>query len=139
MNRRLRPPACLLAIVSLIAGAALCRATTITKQLEFERPLVAGAGPTCLASIEGLPEFGDPGEPILPSYPLCVLLPQGEEVSSVTCRERDSEEIRLERDLIWGQPQAPLSMEESWEPVEADPKIYRSAETFPAARSVHVT
>jgi hypothetical protein len=116
------------------AGAA-----TIQRHLDFTQPSVMGRGTTCLISIEGLPEFGDPGEPVLPSLPLHILLPQGEAIAGVSAVAAGEDEIELDWPPEWGQPQAPLSLWDQHHRVLADPAIYESNDPFPAARAVHVT
>ena len=139
MKRKTVPLSRCFIIGLLLAAATICRASVITKQLVFEQPRITDNDQTCLASMEGLPEFGNPGEPLLPSYPLCILLPQGEAVTRVVCREQGQEEIQLTRHLQWGQPQVPRSRAHGRDPASADPNIYQSSESFPEARAVHVT
>jgi hypothetical protein len=124
---------------TVAALPVLCRSATIVREITPSAPVVTGKGATCVVEIENSPQFAEPGEPLLPSYPVRVVLPQGEEVYSLTVKAFDEEEITIDRPVEWGQPQAPRSMEASWERVLADPEIYQSDRPFPQTRAVHVT
>jgi hypothetical protein len=123
----------------IILLAAVCSAGTIVRAVDFARPAVTYKASTCVISVENSPTFANPGEPLLPSYAIRVLLPQGEEVSGISISASEEEEIKIDLPLEWGQPQAPLSMDASWERVLADPEIYESNEPFPTMRAIHVT
>jgi hypothetical protein len=126
-------------LAAVWAASPLASASTIVKEIEFQEPLVTDKGATCLVSIEGCPVYADPGEPLLPSKPLRVLLPQGEAVLGINVTVSGEREIALERPLEWGRPQVPRGMEVAVEAVEADPDIYGGKTPFPEVRALHIT
>jgi hypothetical protein len=113
-------------------------AATIVRQVEFDDPDVSVTGLTCTVSLRDCPVHADPGEPLLPSYPLEVLLPQGEVVTSIKVTFSGESEIKVEHPLEWGRPQAPRSMPEVTE-IAAARDIYEGGTPFPPERAVHVT
>jgi hypothetical protein len=129
----------LLTFVMVVALAVVCRAETIVRHVDVPRPVITCSDDRCGLFIDGFPSFGNPGEPVLPTYTLSILLPQGEEVAGLEVNAGETEEIEVDLPLEWGQPQAPLSMDAAWEAALADPSIYESARPYPAAQAVHVT
>ena len=68
--------------VSILAGST--RSSTIEKSFTFESPNVVTTNNGTTVKVEGCLNIGLPGEPMLPVYSTCFLLPPGETVSSVT-------------------------------------------------------
>jgi hypothetical protein len=129
----------LMMIGTILVVLAPCRGATIVREFTFSSPVVTTRGATCEVALENSPPFAKPGKPLLPSYPVRILLPQGEEVAGLGIRVFEEEEIAIERRVEWGQPQAPRSMKAPWERAMADPEIYESGQQFPQTRAVHVT
>jgi hypothetical protein len=130
---------CLLMLVAASAAASISSASTIVRRVEFGEPLVESRGVTCLVSVADCPVYADPGEPLLPSYPLTVLLPQGEMISSINAAVSEEHEIEIDRPIEWGRAQVPRSMKDLVEAAAADPEIYAGRAPFPKDRAVHVT
>ncbi len=137
MKPSILAPGVLLVVCILLATASI--ASTIVRQIEFANPEIDRRGDASIVSVKDCPEFAEPGEPLLPSYPLRVLLPQGERVVGVEAQAFEEAEILLGAPVEWGQPQALKSMLDAWERVMPDPVIYGSQDPFPATRVVHVT
>jgi hypothetical protein len=124
-------------MILLASGA--CGAGTILRSLQFPHPEIGLRAEGVTVSIEGCPEFAEPGEPLLPSYPLAVLLPQGENVTNVICVATAEEKIPLDLRVECGQVPDLKTVTDAWQHVVPDPSIYESDVPFPANRAVHVT
>jgi hypothetical protein len=129
----------LCALTGLAVAVASSDAATIVRDIGFEDPVVTSGAATSQVAVEGVPTYGNPGQPVLPCYALRVLLPQGEDVADVRVRVHDEKETVLDRPIMWGQPQVPRSMGESQDFIMPDPDIYENREPFPPQRTVHVT
>lgn len=138
MSRGL-PLVCCSLIIAIAVLADVGTATTIERSFRFSRPEIGLGAEGVTVSIEGCPEFAEPGEPLLPSYPLTVLLPQGDGVKSVVAAAAAEEEIPLTFRPECGQLPALMSMQGAWQRMMPDPAIYESDVPFPASRVVHVT
>ncbi len=125
-------------IALLLASGPLC-ASTIVEQVSFAYPVVTDNGQTSQVSIEGLPQVGAEGEPLLPAYGMQVLLPEGEDAVSVRARAFGEDRIQLSHQLEWVQPQVPLSRQGEFKPVKANPDIYGTSKPFPERRARYVT
>ena len=125
--------------LAVAAVAGTCAAATFTHAIDVSLPGVSYEDGKAALFIEGFPGFGDPGEPVLPIYSFSVLLPWGEDVAHVEVESGAVEEIVLDLPLEWGQPQAPLSMDASWEATQAQASIYEEDRPFPPSGIVHVT
>lgn len=111
----------------------------IERSLDFADPEIGLSDGVATVSVEGCPEVGLPGEPLLPAYGLCVLLPQGDEVAAVTVTLVGETEITLEARLECADRQYPLSLEGPYQRMLPDETIYGGTESFPAKRALHVT
>jgi len=122
--------------IFLLAGSA--RAGPLTKQIRFANPAVTSTSGGVVITTPGCRSIGNPGEPVLPVYPACFIIPRGEIVSRVTVEAE--REIPLEGfyDLAPMQPQAPLGAPEPPAFVR-DESIYQSSGTFPADRGALAT
>ncbi|MCX5752902.1 MAG: C25 family cysteine peptidase [Candidatus Krumholzibacteria bacterium] len=122
--------------VFLLAGNA--RAGLLTKQISFEKPGVARVPGGVLLTIPGCRSIASPGEPILPVYPACFIIPPGETVSRIIIEPIDTMTIEGSLDVAPMQPQAPLGTAAPSGFVR-NAAIYRSSQAFPAARGVLAT
>jgi hypothetical protein len=118
-------------VVFLLAGNA--RAGTLTKQIRFETPTVASVPWGTLVTVPGCRSIANPGEPIVPLYPACFILPSGETVSRIVVEPIETIALEGSYDLAPMQPQAPLGAVVSPGLVR-NASIYRSSQPFPAAR-----
>jgi hypothetical protein len=137
-----RPSAAsLLLLVSLlaVAWAGTGQAATLERTLSFPSPEIGLAEGAATLSVADCPLVGLPGEPLLPARGLCVLLPQGEDVSAVRIDLGGATEIILDAPLQCAQQQYPLSWQGSYQRTLPDEQIYTSVEPFPAERAVLVT
>jgi hypothetical protein len=92
--------------VFLLAGNA--QAGTLTKQIHFETPGVAGMPGGVIVTIPGCRSIAGPGEPMLPVYPACFIVPPGEAVTRVVVEPADTVAIEGTYVVAPMQPQAPL-------------------------------
>lgn len=122
--------------VFLLAGNA--RAGLLTKQIFFEKPGVASVPGGVLLTIPGCRSIANPGEPILPVYPACFILPPGEIVSRIVVEPVETIALEGSHDLAPMQPQAPLGTAVPPGFVR-NAAIYRSSRPFPAERGVLAT
>jgi hypothetical protein len=122
--------------VFLLAGNA--RAGLLTKQIYFEKPGVASAPGGVLLTIPGCRSIANPGEPILPVYPACFIIPPGETVSRILIEPIGTITLEGSFDVAPMQPQAPLGAAVPPGFVR-DAAIYRSSQPFPADRGVLAT
>jgi hypothetical protein len=139
MKRMTLISAFLLSAVAASLLVPLSSASTIVREVEFPEPVITSKGGTCLVSVKDCPVYGDPGEPLLPSLPLRVLLPRGEEIANISVRVNREREIAVDHPLEWGKPQVPRGMKQVVETMTPDPEIYTSRTAFPPYRAFHVT
>lgn len=111
----------------------------IERSLDFADPEISLSDGLATVSLKGCPEVGLPGEPILPAYGLCVLLPQGEEVAAVNATLVGETETGLEAPLECADRQYPLSGQGPYQRMLPDETIYGGTVPFPAERALHVT
>lgn len=138
--RNLSVAALLLSAAVLALGSARgVQAGLIERTIEFDAAQVRTSQGSSALSVSGCPEVGLPGQPLLPARGLSVLLPQGEEVASVTATVTGETEIALEYALECAQQQYPLSSTGPHPMTQPNPAIYGSTEAFPESRAVHVT
>ncbi len=118
---------------------APAQASVLTQSVTFPAPEVVYQGGFCTVTITGIPSLGNPGEPLLPVYALEILLPQGEEVTSVTADILEIEEMRIEAPVVCAQRQVRMSRAASAQATVPDETIYGGDCPFPETRAVHVT
>jgi hypothetical protein len=117
--------------VFLLAGNA--RAGVLTKQIGFAPPAVSSMPGGALVTIPGCRSIANPGEPILPVYAACFMLPPGESVSRVVVEPLETVTIEGSHAVAPMQPQAPLGTRDPPLFVRNE-AIYRSSQPFPAVR-----
>ncbi len=122
--------------VFLLAGNA--RAGLLTKQIIFEKPGVASVPGGALFTIPGCRSIAGPGEPMLPVYPACFIIPPGETVSRIVVEAAETIALDGSFDVAPMQPQAPLGTAVPPGFVR-NTAIYQSSRPFPADRGVLVT
>jgi hypothetical protein len=122
--------------VFLLAGNA--QAGSLTKQIHFERPGLASVPGGALLTIPGCRSIAGPGEPILPVYPACFIIPPGDVVSRIIVEPLDTITLEGSHNLAPMQPQAPLGATAPRGLVRSS-AIYESSKPFPADRAVLAT
>jgi hypothetical protein len=122
--------------VFLLAGNA--QAGLLTKQIYFEKPGVASIPGGVLLTIPGCRSIAIPGEPILPVYPACFIIPPGEAVSRIVIEPAETITLDGSYDVAPMQPQAPLGTTIPPGFVR-NAAIYQSSQPFPADRGVLAT
>ncbi len=122
--------------IFLLAGNA--RAGLLTKQLSFEKPGVASVPGGALFTIPGCRSIAGPGEPILPVYPACFIIPPGETVSRIVIEPTETIALDGLYDVAPMQPQAPLGTSDPPGFVRSA-AIYLSSQPFPADRGALAT
>ncbi len=88
---------------------------TIQSSFDFSQPVIELKNGKSLIHVQNLMQTGAPGEPLLPAYPVRLLLPQFHDVSSVFI-EGTSEVIALPAPIYPAQQSYPLSKLESIKP-----------------------
>ena len=109
--------AMLLPIVALVADVNLL--------VEIDRPQFKGNSFT-----KDLPLRQEAGAPLLPFYPVKLLLPQGEEVESVQINFTESTTLRNNITIEHTQQQQPIS-KQTFELTKRDEKIYSTDKAYP--------
>ncbi|MFA4947136.1 MAG: C25 family cysteine peptidase [Candidatus Krumholzibacteriia bacterium] len=122
--------------VFLLAGNA--QAGILTKQIYFEHPGVARVPGGVLLTIPGCRSIAGPGEPILPVYPACFIIPPGEAVSRILIEPTETITLEGSHDVAPMQPQAPLGTTIPSGFIR-NAAIYQSSQPFPADRGVLAT
>ncbi len=117
--------------VFLLGGSA--QAGIVTKQLGFAPPAVSNAPGGVLVTIPGCRSIADPGEPILPVYAACFLLPPGESVARVIVEPLETVAIEGSYAIAPMPPQAPLGTGAA-PGFTRNTAIYASSQPFPTAR-----
>ncbi len=117
--------------VFLLAGNA--RAGILTKQISFDNPAVSSMTGGALITIPGCRSIANPGEPILPVYAACFILPPGESVSRVVIEPLETVAIEGSHAVAPMQPQAPLGTSDPPGFMRSE-GVYRSSQPFPAVR-----
>ena len=134
MTTRVRAGAFL--AIFLLAGSA--RASQLAKQFQFENPTVASAPGGVMITVPGCRSIGNPGEPMLPVYPACFIIPRGETVTRVTFEATAGMTLDGSYAIAPMQPQAPLDASAPAGLV-MNTAIYQSSQAFPADRAVLAT
>ncbi len=88
---------------------------TIQSTYDFDRPTIEVKNGKSLVSVRGLMPAGEPGEPLLPAYPVKMLIPQFHNVISITVTG-DAETIALDQPIFPAQQQYPLSQLDAMKP-----------------------
>jgi hypothetical protein len=133
------------ALTSLLFAAVLifsysaAAASVIQRTVDFEDPEIGVSDAFSTVSIQGCPEVGLPGEPLLPAYGMSILLPQGEDVIRVWVETSEDTEYGLAYPLECAQRQYPLSLEGPYQRTLPDDEIYGGPDAFPSERIVHVS
>ncbi|MDD4858559.1 MAG: C25 family cysteine peptidase, partial [Candidatus Krumholzibacteria bacterium] len=117
--------------IFLLAGNA--RATLLTKQFQFGDPVVSGTPWGTIVTVPGCRSIGNEGEPILPVYSACFVVPSGEIVMRVSIESLSDVALDGSYDVAPMQAQAPLGAPAP-RAISRDSSIYRSSAAFPAER-----
>ncbi len=125
------------ALVTLLCSPAQAD-NTIQVALDFAAPTLHEAqGTTQLQSPE-CTALGQPGHPLLPAREAVILLPPGEEITSVKITTEGGEVLSNIAPLGHAQEPRPISLGPG-APTEASADIYGSAESYPAEAAELVT
>jgi hypothetical protein len=122
------------AVLAVFLLAADARATLLTKQFQFENPIVTSAPWGAIVTIPGCRSIGNAGEPILPVFPARFIIPPGETVIRVTVESTDEIALEGSYDIAPMQPQMPLDASAPLALVKSA-AIYQSSQAFPAERA----
>jgi len=104
--------------------------STINLDFRFPPPKIEKIGKYFVINMEGLSNFGNPGEPILPVKTVNVLLPANEVVANINVVPEGKTIIKGKFTIMPGQKPVPLS-KAKWIPLSPNPEIYNSSSTFP--------
>lgn len=105
-------------------------ARTITLEFEFPAPELKKKGEYFTVRMDGLSNFGNPGEPILPIKTIKALIPFNEIVERIEIFPQQKTFIEGEYVIMPGQRPVPLS-KPRWIPIVPNSKIYNSPSVFP--------
>ena len=130
---------CAMFLLLIVCIPSSVTGAEISATLEFPQPEITYKNGDCIVQIENLPVFADPGEPLLPIYTYRVLIPQGEQVVSVTALAYEENEIEIDFPVHWEQYPLPLGYKGPIQSVSRSVTVYESHVPFPAARASHVT
>jgi hypothetical protein len=122
--------------VFLLAGNT--QAGILTKQISFGNPAVSSMPGGALVTIPGCRSIANPGEPILPVYAACFILPPGESVSRVAVEPLETIALEGSYAVAPMQRQAPLGTSDPPGFVRNE-AVYRSSQPFPAVRGALAT
>lgn len=126
-----------LVLMSFFAVLPPLKAATIVKVLDFTEPTIVRDRQTTAVMVEDLPVFANPGEPLLPAYGLRILLPQGEDVTTVDATVEGEREIAVGLPLGLARQELPTDSEPT-EEAGMPAAAFDTARPFPAVRASHV-
>ncbi len=124
-------------LVPLWLGLSSARAATIVKDVDFTQPTVTYDQQGSAISVENLPVLANLGEPLLPVYSMQILLPQGEDIASVTVNVPFEEAISIDLPVVLARQELPTSSPAPKAFAIPDP-TFDQTQAFPRARAVHV-
>ena len=118
-----------LLVLFLLSGASAGERLTVS--FSFDRPVTESRDDLQAVSIAGLPSVGNPGEPVLPVETAFILLPPGRKLSHISVDTASKVILPGRYQLVWGQPQKPLSASRETPFSAPDEAIYSSSDPFP--------
>jgi hypothetical protein len=103
---------------------------SIVVDVSFPQPTLTDVSSYAKVEIGDLPRDGAPGEPVLPSKTVKILIPQNKEVQSVSIANGNSKVLSGRFKVDYGRTAIPISSEETV--VDSpNPRIYSSSNPFP--------
>lgn len=123
MKKLLVMLACMMLITGLIAQ--------VTFSYSLNKPVIKNGTWGLNVSLDGARSYGEPGAPDLPWFGVKLLLPEGNEASSISIERKNPIRYELEGKLQAIQPQYPLSQKEIAAVMEPNPEIYTSSDAYP--------
>ena len=104
---------------------------SIVVDVSFPQPTITDVSSYAKVEIGDLPRDGAPGEPVLPSKTIKILIPQNREVQSVSIANSNSKVLSGKFKVDYGRTAIPISSEETV--VDSpNPRIYSSPNPFPS-------
>ena len=103
---------------------------SITAELHFPEPTVTNSPVYQIIEMGDLLQKGEPGEPVLPTKTLALLIPQGKDVKRISIHPSDSQPLAGKFNVEYGRTPAPVGSS----PTTVDkpnPRIYTSSNPFP--------
>jgi hypothetical protein len=104
--------------------------SSLVLEFNFPPPVVTEGNFYDSVTMSGLPQYGAPGEPILPFKLVKALIPQGRNVQNVDVSIRNSMVLKGRFDVEYGRTCMPVSSNATVED-RPDEKIYGSTNPFP--------
>jgi len=104
--------------------------SSLVLEFNFPPPVVTEGNVYDSVTMSGLPQYGAPGEPILPFKLVKALIPQGKSVQNVDVSIRNSMVLKGRFDVEYGRTCMPVSSNATVED-RPDEKIYGSTDPFP--------
>ncbi|MCJ7431361.1 C25 family cysteine peptidase [Candidatus Bathyarchaeota archaeon] len=111
---------------------------SIVVDVFFPQPTVTDVSSYATVEMDDLPTDGAPGEPILPSKTIKILIPQHKTVHSVSVAHGDRKFVDGEFRVDYGKTAVPLSSKETVVD-KPNPRIYSSSNPFPGTTSSDVS
>ncbi len=115
----------------LSALFAIVEAGTVTRTYQFDQPQIIIENGQAMILLENAPNWSSPGEPLLPSAPVQLLLTPGEEAQSITVELADPVIIGGGYSVIPAEFPQPISEMFSSGNTPINGEIYSSNELFP--------
>lgn len=126
-------------ILSLLLLATVLSAAVVQKSFSFQQPVFTNYNEYHKIAIEDLTPLTIPGKPQLPSMPVQMLLPPGEEAVRVEISFNSRETVSGTYNVYPTQRQYPLSYEGDIEFDVPDENIYSKNEFYPQNLSIGLT
>ena len=111
----------------------------ISVEYEFELPSIRNNGKYDCVEMDGTERHIRPGEPVLPVYPVRLLLPAGRKVLQVRAEVSDAIELKGEYNLAPGQKPRCKSASGPHEIVQPNPAIYGNNQPWPGINCKRVS
>jgi hypothetical protein len=112
-------------------------AYSITAELHFPKPTITNSPDYQTIEMGDLLQQGAPGEPVLPTKTLELLIPQGKDVKSISIYPDNSQQLAGKFSVEYGRTPVPVGSS----PTTVDkpnPRIYTSSNPFPDKVFTHV-
>ena len=117
-------------ISCIVLASIFANAQAIEMTYHYGAPFARTLDGYEILNFEGCRPTGDIGAPILPWQSVSLMLPQGQEATSISVEFSDFIELSGSHNLYPVQPDRPISAEDPFEFVKNE-ELYRSAEVFP--------
>jgi len=119
-----------LCVILMVCVSVILAAST-GLELRPDQPQIKTIGEFSIVSLSGGQIYGEPGTPALPWLGTKILLPLGQEATSVSVQLSQPQIFKLDKAIEPVQAQYPFSQTELPAPIGPDPAIYASDDVWP--------